>query len=61
VQVLLGQKYFGWGAEPIKMLHDIVVNGRRPETAIVDSGVDVVRADNVDEYVKTWEQMAGNR
>lgn len=61
VQVLLGQKYFGWGSEPIKMLHDIVVNGRRPAAPIVDSGVDVVTAESVDEYVKTWAQMAGNR
>jgi ribose transport system substrate-binding protein len=61
VQVLLGQKYFGWGSEPIRILHDLVVNGRRPETAVIDSGVDVVTAANVDEYVRTWEAMAGGR
>jgi ribose transport system substrate-binding protein len=61
VQVLLGQKYFGWGAEPVRMLHDLVVNGRQPEMVIVDSGVDVVTAENVDEYVRTWERMAGGQ
>jgi ribose transport system substrate-binding protein len=61
VQVLLGQKYFGWGSEPIKMLHDIVVNGRQPESAIIDSGVDVVTADTVDEYELAWQQLAGGR
>ena len=29
VQVLLGQKYFGWGSEPVKLLHDIK-NGKMP-------------------------------
>jgi len=61
VQVLLGQKYFGWGSEPIRILHDLVVNGRRPDSVIIDSGVDVVTADNVDEYERTWQQMAGER
>lgn len=59
VQVLLGQKYFGWGAEPIRMLHDLVVNGTPPPSVIIDSGVDVVTAENVDDYVRTWNEMAG--
>ena len=57
VQVLLGQKYFGWGAEPIRLLHDIVVNGNRPANPIIDSGVDVVTAENVDEYVRQWNAL----
>ena len=55
--VLIGQKYFGWGSEPIQMLYDIVVHGRRPPSPIVDSGVDVVTAANVDEYVAQWKKM----
>ena len=58
---LLGQKYFGWGSEPIRILHDLVVNGRSPESVIIDSGVDVVTADSVDEYERAWQQMAGGR
>ena len=56
VQVLLGQKYFGWGSESVRLLHDIV-NGKRPANPIIDSGVDVVTADNVDAYVKLWKTM----
>jgi ribose transport system substrate-binding protein len=58
VQVLLGQKYFGWGSESIRLLVDIV-NGKRPESPIIDSGVDVVNKDNVDEYIATWKKMVG--
>jgi ribose transport system substrate-binding protein len=60
VQVLLGQKYFGWGEESIKLLHGIV-NGNRPANPIVDSGVDVVTADNVDAYEAAWKQKVGGR
>jgi ribose transport system substrate-binding protein len=56
VQVLLGQKYFGWGSEPVKLLVDII-GGRRPANPIIDSGVDVVTADNVDAYLQQWTQM----
>ena len=59
-QVLIGQKYFGWGSESIKLLHDIV-NGKRPATPIIDSGVDVVTAENVDEYLASWAKMAEGR
>ncbi|HEX6322088.1 MAG TPA: sugar-binding protein [Vicinamibacterales bacterium] len=56
VQVLLGQKYFGWGAESVKLLHAIV-NGNRPPTAIIDSGVDVVTPANVEAYADQWKRM----
>jgi len=61
VQVLLGQKYFGWGGESIKLLHGIV-NGRTPANAVIDSGVDVVTASSVDAYEAAWKAMvAGGR
>jgi ribose transport system substrate-binding protein len=56
VQVLLGQKYFGWGSESVKLLHDIS-NGRMPPQTIIDSGVDVVTQENVDQYLETWKRM----
>ena len=56
VQVLLGQKYFGWGGESIRLLSDII-HGKRPANPIIDSGVDVVTADNVDAYLKMWKAM----
>lgn len=55
--VLIGQKYFGWGSETIRLLHQIVVNGQRPANPIIDSGVDVVTAANVDEYMAQWKRM----
>ncbi len=56
VQVLLGQKYFGWGTETVKLLHEIK-DGRMPEQTIIDSGVDIVTKDNVDAYVAQWKKM----
>jgi ribose transport system substrate-binding protein len=55
VQVLIGQKYFGWGSEPVKMLAEAKA-GRPPAKAIVDSGVDVVTPANLDQYVETWKK-----
>jgi ribose transport system substrate-binding protein len=57
VQVLLGQKYFGWGSESVKLLHDIK-NGKKPASPIIDSGVDVVTKDNVEQYAEQWKRMA---
>jgi len=57
VQVLLGQKYFGWGSESVRLLRDIK-QGKNPPAAIIDSGVDIVTKDNVDSYEKQWKQMA---
>ena len=56
VQVLLGQKYFGWGAEPVRILADFKA-GKQPPSPIIDSGVDVVTAANVDEYVAAWKKL----
>jgi len=56
VQVLLGQKYFGWGSESIRLLYEIK-QGRVPENAVIDSGVDVVTPANLDEYLLEWKRM----
>jgi ribose transport system substrate-binding protein len=58
VHVLLGQKYFGWGSETVKLLHQIK-NGQMPTSKIIDSGVDVVTKENVDQYAELWKKMAG--
>jgi len=58
VQVLLGQKYFGWGSESVRLLRDIT-KGQRPASAIIDSGVDVVTRETVDAYEQQWKKMAG--
>jgi ribose transport system substrate-binding protein len=56
VQVLLGQKYFGWGSESVRLLADIK-GGKPPAAPIIDSGVDVVTAANVDDYLLKWKAM----
>jgi ribose transport system substrate-binding protein len=56
VTVLLGQKYFGWGSEPVKLLYDIK-HGKMPSSPIIDSGVDVVTKENVDDYAAKWKKM----
>ena len=56
VQVLLGQKYFGWGSESVRLLNEIIA-GRPPQTPIIDSGVDVVTAGNVDAYLEQWTRL----
>jgi len=56
VQILIGQKYFGWGEEPVKMLAAIKA-GKMPTATVIDSGVDVVRADNVDAYIAEFKRL----
>jgi len=55
-QVLLGQKYFGWGIESVRLLSEIKA-GRMPASPIIDSGVDIVTAQNVDAYVANWKAL----
>jgi ribose transport system substrate-binding protein len=56
VAVLLGQKYFDWGSESVKLLYDIK-HGKMPASPIIDSGVDVVTKENVDDYMAKWKKM----
>jgi len=60
VQVLLGQKYFGWGEEPVKLLYAIK-QGKMPASPIIDSGVDVVTRETVDSYEAQWKRMAAGK
>ena len=54
--MLLGQKYFGWGSESVRILADIKA-GKTPASPIIDSGVDVVTPDNVEQYVAGWKKL----
>lgn len=56
VEVLLGQKYFGWGSESVKLLYDIK-QGKMPSATIIDSGVDLVTRENLDDYIAKWKKM----
>lgn len=53
VQLLVGQKYFGWGEESVRLLARLH-RGETLETTRYDSGVDVVTPENVDAYEATW-------
>ncbi len=56
VQVALGQKYFGWGSESVKLLNDII-KGKMPSVKIIDSGVDIVTSANLDDYLALFKKM----
>ena len=56
VAVLVGQKYFGWGSEPVKLLYDIK-HGKMPPATVIDSGLDVVTKENVEDYAAKWKKM----
>ena len=55
VQLLVGQKYFGWGEESVRLLKRLV-DGEHLEDAYYYSGVDVVTADNLDAYLEQWKR-----
>ncbi|MBI3782215.1 MAG: sugar-binding protein, partial [Deltaproteobacteria bacterium] len=55
VQLLVGQKYFGWGEESVRLLKQIV-GGKRPANPYQYSGMDVVTRDNLDAYLEQWRR-----
>jgi len=55
VQLLVGQKYFGWGAESVRLLKRII-DGDRPREVYQYSGMDIVRRENLDEYLRQWQR-----
>jgi ABC-type sugar transport system substrate-binding protein len=56
VQILIGQKYFGWGSESVKLLA-AAKGGQVPARTIIDSGVDVVTPANLEQYVAEWTRQ----
>jgi len=55
VQLLVGQKYFGWGEESVKLLKRIIA-GDRLAQPYQYSGMDIVTKDNVAAYLEQWTQ-----
>jgi ribose transport system substrate-binding protein len=55
-QVLVGQKYFGWGSESVKILADLKA-GKAPAQPLVDAGVDVVTPANLAQYQEAWAKL----
>jgi ribose transport system substrate-binding protein len=56
VHTLVGQKYFGWGSEAVRLLSEIKA-GKMPAVKIIDSGVDVVNRANVDAFLTEWNKL----
>jgi ribose transport system substrate-binding protein len=55
VNILLGQKLYEWGYESIRAL--IAIKEGKKVEEIIDSGLDEVTKENVEEYAKKWESM----
>lgn len=55
VQLLIGQKYFGWGEESVRLLHQIAT-GHPPQEVFHYSGIDIVTKDNLDDYLAQWKR-----
>lgn len=53
VQLLIGQKLWGWGYHSVHMLYEIVKE-KKKLPAVIDSGVDIVTKENVEEYAMKW-------
>jgi len=55
VYALVAQRCWRWGYESIKILHDIIVN-RKTYPSFVDSGLDIVTKENVEQYAEKWNK-----
>ncbi len=55
VSALLGQKYFGWGYDTVSLMHGHLTSGTEVSD-FIDSGVDVVCANNVDDMTAKWQR-----
>ncbi|MCU0494043.1 MAG: sugar-binding protein [Chloroflexaceae bacterium] len=51
---LVGQKYWGWGADSVQILYDYLINDKR-FPSFIDSGMDIVTARNVDAMQRAWQ------
>jgi ribose transport system substrate-binding protein len=61
VQVLLGQKCYGWGYETVSMLVEKVHNGKNPPKVINTFEPDRVSKDNVAEFEGLWDKWLGKK
>jgi ribose transport system substrate-binding protein len=56
VKSLVGQDYFGWGYESVRMLLDKAKDGKSPANPVVRAKVDIVTKDNAAEFGKVWQE-----
>jgi ribose transport system substrate-binding protein len=55
VQLLVGQKYFGWGEQSVRLLKRLA-DGEQLDKVYHYSGIDIVTRDNVDAYLEQWSR-----
>lgn len=55
VHLLIGQKYFGWGAESVRLLHRLHRGEELPQP-LQYSGIDIVTAHNLQDYLQQWSR-----
>lgn len=56
VQVLVGQPYYGWGYESVRIILERVHNGNDPASTMVTAPLEYVTADNVDAFATNWQK-----
>jgi ribose transport system substrate-binding protein len=61
VAVLLGQRYYGWGAESVRMIMEKIMEGKAPSDPKVNAPLDRVTKENADEYGKNWDKWLGKK
>lgn len=56
VQVLVGQPYYGWGYESVRLIIDKVHHGRSPDAERITAPLDIVTRDNAQDFVGRWSR-----
>ncbi len=56
VQVLVGQPYYGWGYESVRIILEQKEKGIAPESEMITAPIEYVTAENVDEFAENWEK-----
>ena len=59
VKALVGQNYYGWGYESVRMLLNNAAYGEKPASTTVRAQVDIITKDNADEFGKIWDKWLG--
>lgn len=49
---LIGQRPYDMGYKAVETLYDIVVNKKYPQDKIIDTGVDIITGENIDQFLK---------
>lgn len=52
VAALVGQRPYQMGVQSVQLLHDLVAKKKKPAKAFLNTGVDIVTKENVDQFLK---------